>query len=74
MGVNQEMKMIGHQAVGKKVTSRQQIFLDLPQKIRIIFGRQEDALFVVSPVENMIEVTLLEMHAAKVVRCPTPNV
>jgi hypothetical protein len=54
--------MVGHQAEGNNVGNRKQLFPDLFQKEQIISFIKENNLLIISPVINMIEFSLVEMH------------
>ena len=54
--------MIGHQAPREDTAVRGESFLDLFQEEQVVFSIEEDALLIVTPVVNVIEITRNEAH------------
>ena len=54
--------MIGHQAPREDTAVRGESFLDLFQEEQVIFSVEENALLIVAPVVNVIEITRNEAH------------
>ena len=53
--VNQKMKMIGHQTIGKCVTVRRYMMTVFPQKIQIIFSCVKYLLTVITLIVDVIQ-------------------
>ena len=59
IGINQKMKMVGHEGIGQQVALRRKVFTKFTKKIQIILWLEENRLSVVAPIVNVVDLPFL---------------